>query len=192
MVNSKSTAWKSKSFSQPPSVENQTNKEPNRIKWLILAVITLGVISFVSHLVMGDEEVAPGIIVTPEGDLALSPERQAKLDKELGEIDNAVQYALIVDESGIFPCYSCPSGQITIFLNSGDVWKYGVTRKGENARYPAGNYGAPNLLFVIEFRGTYSECLKMEKTKIYNYPFLPQALARTLILPRPPGNIYDS
>jgi len=121
-----------------------------------------------------------------------SPERKAKLDEELDEIDNAVQYALFAVIDGYYPCYSCVSGQKDIFLYKGSVWKYGVTRKEESERYPGGNYGASNLLFVPQFWGTYSECLKMEKTMIYNYPFLPETIARKTILIRPPGNRNDS
>ena len=164
---------------------------PQGSAWII--VILLGIVTFIGyHIYDSGKEVAPGIIETPDGDIALSPERQAKLARELEEIDNAVQYALVAKESGIFPCYTCPDGRITIFLNELEVWKYGVTRKNEKERYPDGNYGAPNLLFVVEFEGDYAQCLKMEKTKIYNYPFLSQSRARPFILHRPPGNKYDS
>jgi len=37
-----------------------------------------------------------------------------------------------------------------------------------------------------------SECLKMEKLKIYNYPLLPEALKRKIKLFRPPGNANDN
>ena len=170
--------------------DSENGNSPQGFKWLLLLLFGL---TLISGLIIwnSSKEIAPGVIETSDGDLALSPERQAKLLRELEEIDNAVQYALLASQSGLYPCYTCPNGQITISLNELEVWRYGVTRKGEKARYPDGNYGAPKLLFVVEFEGDYAECLKMEKTKIYNYPFLPEARARTIILPRPPGNKYD-
>jgi hypothetical protein len=66
--------------------------------------------------------------------LSLSPERKAKLDRELEELDNAEQYVLRANRDGWYPCYSCPTKN-RIFLLKDEVWKYGVTRKGEKGRY---------------------------------------------------------
>jgi len=52
-----------------------------------------------------------------------------------------------------------------IFLKKGEVWRYGVTRKGERIRYPAGAYGAEDLIYVPQFKGDYAACLKEEKRK---------------------------
>ena len=111
---------------------------------------------------------------------------------ELDEIDNAEQYALTAAIDGFFPCYSCILGKNIIFLNKGEVWRYGVTRKGERIRYSAGAYGAEDLIYVPQFKGDYAACLKEEKRKIYYYPLLPEALNRSVRLPRPPGNKNDS
>ncbi|MEL6660459.1 MAG: hypothetical protein AAFY48_01665 [Bacteroidota bacterium] len=138
------------------------------------------------------KKVAPGLVETPEGEITLSTERQAKLERELEEIDNAEQYVLLATASAYYPCYSCPDGQKSIFLQIGEVWRYGVTRKGERGRYPNQDYGAPDLLYVPQFEGTLGECFKQEKLKIYRYPFLPEAQLRNIILARPPGNKYDS
>ena len=40
--------------------------------------------------------------------------------------------------------------------------------------------------------GAFFKAVKMEKTMIYNYPFLPEVIARKTILIRPPGNRNDS
>lgn len=174
------------------SVVSKTSnrRSPNGRNWLMLLLLFLGVM--VIGILMTEKKLPPGLITTPDGDISLSPERQAKLDRELEEIDNAVQYALVVTVDGLYPCYSCTNGQKTIFLKFGEIYKYGVTRKGQEGRYPNGNYGAPNLLFVRQVIGTYSECLKAEKTMIYSYPLLPETQARDFILIRPPGNKYDS
>jgi len=151
---------------------------------LVAAVLTL-------YIGFSKKEIPPGIEVDEKGNMVLAPERKAKLSRELEEIDNAVQYALIATINGFYPCYSCTNGQKDIFLRMGEVWKYGITRKGEKKRYPNQKYGAKNLLFIPQFRGSYGECLKREKIMIYHYPFLPESLARDILLIRPPGNKYD-
>ena len=158
---------------------------------LLLSLLAVGVVAGHKILAGKEKEKSP-IVVDEDGNVRLSPERQAKLDKELEEIDNAVQYALIATIDGYYPCYTCPDGSATIFLYKGETWRYGVTRKGENGRYPDGNFGTPHVVFVVQFTGTYSECLKEEKIKIYNYPLLPEARKRELQLFRPPGNKNDS
>lgn len=167
------------------------NPTPNGV-WLIGVVLVLITLIIFGKQYMGGEEIPPQLIRTPEGEISLSPERQAKLDKELEELDNAEQYVLRATIPKEYPCYSCPDGQKTIFLRTGEVWKYGTTRKGEAGRYPGKNYGAPDVAYFIQFEGPFGECLKQEKLRIYNYPLLPEALARETILIRPPGNRNDN
>ena len=59
----------------------------------------------------------------------LHPRRLGKLDKEIREIDNAEQYVLIVLKEGWYECFTCVGKMI--YLYPGQVWKYGVTRKGD-------------------------------------------------------------
>ena len=171
--------------------KNQNGGSPRGFRWFFLLVL-VGGIFLVYHIYNSEKKIAPGVVETPDGDFALSSERKAKLDRELEEIDNAVQYALLANIDGFYPCLSCPFAIKTIYLYEGNVWKYGVTRKKESERYPGGNYGAENLLFFPMFFGTYSECLKQEKHMIYSYPLLPESTSRDIILARPPGNKYDS
>ena len=186
----KKSGTSSRSRLRVVSSKNSGNA-PKGHRWFAILLL-FALLLFGYHYVNSSKKVAPGILETPEGEIALSPERQAKLDRELEEIDNATQYALVALIDGEYPCLSCPFGLKTIYLYKGNIWKYGVTRKGEAERYPGGNYGAENLLFLPMFYGTYSECLKEEKRLIYNYPLLPEATAREIILARPPGNKYDS
>lgn len=125
-----------------------------------------------------------------DGRPVLAPWREEKLLKELEEIDEAVQYALVATVAGTYPCYHCSDGQTTIRLETGHIWKYGATRKGEAGRY-RGQFPDQRLFFVIQFSGTYSECLKAEKRKIYRYALLPENQARAVPLIRPPGNKND-
>jgi len=115
-----------------------------------------------------------------------------KLAKEKREIDNAEQYALFAITPGWYECYTCPSR--TIYLFTGDIWKYRVTRKGKTVRYSFASLGDKNLQYITQFVGNYAECLIQEKIKIYHYPLLPDNLKRpdSLRLVYPPGNKQDN
>jgi hypothetical protein len=120
----------------------------------------------------------------------LSPERQAKLNRELEELENAEQYVLRAARDGWYPCYSCP-GKKRIFLHKDEVWKYGVTRKGERRRY--GRWHQEHgLYYLVQYQGPLQECLRREKILIYSYALLPENLCRKPPLLRPPGNKRDT
>ena len=128
-------------------------------------------------------------LIEKDGQYELAPKRNAKLQKELGEIDNAEQYVIIATKAGFYPCYNC--GKLTsIFLNVGEVWKYGVTRIGQERRYGKLEI-LPGLTYLKQYSGDYGTCLKLEKIKIYNYALLPENLNRSTPLIRPPGNKVD-
>ena len=171
-----------------PFHSSQSNPKRNLYFLRLLMLLSFGL--WMLFQMAGDKK-SP-IVVKDNGEAILAPHRQEKLNKELEEIENAVQYSLRASIDGYFPCYTCPDGARTIYLYKGQVWRYGSTRKEEEERYPGGNYGAPNVVFVPEFRGTIAECLRMEKIKIYNYPLLPEARAREFLLAIPPGNKNDN
>jgi len=125
-----------------------------------------------------------------EGKPELSPDRQAKLSRELEELEHSEQYALLAAKNGDYPCYHC-IGKSTIFLHRGEVWKYGVTRKGEKRRYGEWHVDQ-GLFYVIQYEGLLQECLKREKLMIYHYALLPENIARITPLIRPPGNKQDN
>lgn len=185
-----------KRASQDTITEPKREQNPKRkgsrehIFWILLGA---GFLFFVYLLASGESEASSSPITIDEsGNVKLTPEREAKMRREIEEIENAEQYALIAAISKHFPCYSCVNGVNILFLNKGEVWKYGVTRKGERIRYPGGHYGATDLIYVQQYKGNYAECLKKEKLKIYEYPLLPEARRRSTILPRPPGNKNDN
>lgn len=124
------------------------------------------------------------------GKPVLAPFRKAKLDKELEDLDNAEQYALLAVRNGEYPCFNCP-GKSTIFLRKGQVWKYGVTTQGEKGRYRTWHIDN-HLFYLMQLQGTLQECLREEKRKIYYYATHPENLARTVPLIRPPGNKQDN
>jgi len=118
----------------------------------------------------------------------LKPKEQAKLEKRLKEIDDSEQYALVAGINGWYPCLH--SGRTAYYLNTGEVWKYGVTSKGQFGRYSEDFLFNNKVSYIVEFKGNIAECLKMEQIKLYSYPFLPENLTRSPEerLPRPPYN----
>lgn len=177
----------------PKKLENplqDPKTSPNKA-WYFFGILLLLSFGLWTLFQMAGGKKSP-IVIEDNGEAILAPHRQEKLNKELEEIENAVQYSLRASIDGYFPCYTCPDGARTIYLYKGQVWRYGSTRKEEDVRYPGGDYGAPNVIFVPEFRGTIAECLRMEKIKIYNYPLLPEARAREFLLAIPPGNKNDN
>ena len=131
----------------------------------------------------------PSFLDFKDGKAELSKERQAKLQKELDELENAQQYVLLASRAGYYDCYNC-GAKTTIFLEKGHVWKYGSTRKGEKVRY--GDWHVQEgLYYIVEYEGPLQECLRREKIQIYNYATLPENLQRPVPLIRPPGNKRD-
>ena len=119
----------------------------------------------------------------------MNPKREAKRDKQIKNIDDAEQYALIANVPGYYECLHCPSKHIYLYTN--EVWKYGVTNQGEKQRYSSQYFEQRQLRYQVQFRGTYSQCLVEEKRKLFEYPLLPENLARPdpLKLVLPPGNL---
>lgn len=149
------------------------------LPWMLIsAVVLLIVIARYSTLEFKDENEAP----------VLSPKETAKLDKRLKEIDDAEQYALIASRNGWFLCNH--PGRTTFYLLAGEVWKYGTTTKGQIGRYSYKYLENANVSYIVQFQGTIAECLKEEQRKLFNYPYLPENLARPEKdrLPRPPYN----
>jgi len=116
------------------------------------------------------------------------------------------QYALIATQSKAYPILQSTSlgDEVSrwIFLNAGEVWKYGQTCCCEDERYPGKIFFRSkdgqvilddnSLIYQIEFRGKAMEVLIEERIKIYSYPLLPESIFRFstfgIFLPKPPGN----
>lgn len=119
----------------------------------------------------------------------MTPKRAAERDKQIKNIDDAEQYALIANAPGYYECLRCPSKRI--YLHANEVWKYGVTNQGEKQRYTAQFFRQKRLDYLVQFIGTYSQCLAEEKRKLFDYPLLPENITRpdSLKLVLPPGNL---
>ena len=157
------------------------NPSPNPQKFLGWRVCLLFAF-FVMALTWAD------VVEWADGVPKLKPFWKDKLERERREIETAEQYALKARRPGMYPCYLCPSK--TSFLKAGELWKYGVTRKGQPGRYSEIFLQDNGLYYEIQFVGNYAQCLEMEKLKLYHYPVFPENLARpdSLKLLFPPGN----
>ena len=155
----------------------EINKSPLSFLFIWTVVAFLGVALF-QYADFSDEYEVP----------KLSPKEELKLQKRLKEIDDSEQYALVARMDDWYPCLH--SGRTTCYLLAGEVWKYGVTSKGEFGRYKANFLLKNKVSYVTQFEGTFSECLKQEQIRLFSYPFLPENLARPQEerLPRPPYN----
>ncbi len=123
-----------------------------------------------------------------EGEPRLIAKHQNQLEKKLNQLEDAEQYALVAMAEGWYPCLH--SGRALYYLHTGEVWKYGVTAKGERGRYTTQFLQNNGVLYVIQFKGTMTECLQEEQRKLFSYPLLPENLARLELdrLLRPPYN----
>jgi hypothetical protein len=170
-------------------VKNQKIESVSPVRKINKNYWKLGIAFFI-FLVFGFALQKKNPLISTDQGLKLAPWRQKKLEKELKNFDKAEQYALIASVEGEYPCFSCEDG-LTIHLNIGEVWKYGVTRIGKNRRYGA-VMADPRLRYIIEYKGDIAECMRLEKIKIYNYALLPENTKRIIPLIRPPGNKNDS
>lgn len=106
-----------------------------------------------------------------------------KMSREIAALEQrkpgpqGVQYALIATQPGYYTSYTYGGG--IVFLNTGDVWKYGETTHTDT-RYSQEWRIAHGLKMDIEYVGSQRECKIQEKIKIYRYFFSNGHL--------PPGN----
>lgn len=166
----------------PPPVRlpgHEHRRKSPFLKILPLAVIAFPLVFAAKSFIEFDENGMP----------RLAKWREQKMVKEINDLDQAEQYALRAGRSGWHPCYSCPD-TTHIWLNIGEIWKYGTTTKGQKGRYGT-KLKAQLLNYEIQYEGTLADCLKEEKRKIYGYALLLENLQRTKPLIRPPGNKKD-
>jgi cell division protein FtsL len=149
------------------------------------------------------------LIIHENGTHELTIERTKKFEKAIERVEkrkhekeNCEQYVLRAAYSGWFPLLKWGEAvaQDSIWLNEGDVWKYGFTCVGEFGRYPQRIYYDDgnkkltwlDLTYSTQVKGTEKECKIEEKRKIYNYPLLHECQVRKIKLIRPPGNKNDN
>ena len=161
------------------TIERTSKRKPKKPYFFVAIVVGAALFSILLFAVISNLE-------------SLSPERLEKLMGLFKKYDEeAEQYVLVALRNRLYPCPSCPDAD-SIFLMTDEVWKYGVSVNGENGRYTKSYLTKMNLRYRTEFTGSLTECYKMEKSKIFMYPTLPENLKRgNKKLFRPPGNPTD-
>lgn len=142
----------------------------------------------VAEKILKWEEVA---YVNENGKPQLKQWRIDDIKARIKGLEQAEQYVLIAASDGTYECFHCPRG--TSFLEKGMVWKYGITRQGASGRYENDWLNRMRLSYIIQFKGTYQDCLTEELRKIGLYPLHQDNLNRPILerMARPPGNKID-
>lgn len=136
----------------------------------------------------------PGFIEIDEnGNYRLSAQRKREYQEKPARSERVEVYRLIATRTGLYNCLRCP-GITKIRLQSGEVWKYGITRKGKS-RYSSSFYASNHLMYQIITVTDILKAEQLERKLIISYPMLPEAQARMerygIFLKRPPGNTKD-
>lgn len=116
---------------QAPPLEPE--RKPRNYRWLLLLLfIAISAILYLAkeptetqHWETVDfiEKGADGEPQVPQKDLE-------KLKRDLDKMNNGVLYSLRAGKAGYYACYNC-GDQDSIYLQVGEIWKYGVTYQGE-------------------------------------------------------------
>ena len=131
-------------------------------KALTYGAATLGAIA-VSALTLGEGDAPLEKVVQEElvrADAIIAAKTATTVD----------QYALKAVEDGFYPVmkrgFAEPQGGV--WLNAGDVWKYGTT-KNPATRYPESFYREWGLQYEPQVSGTLQEALAAEKANVLRY-----------------------
>lgn len=165
--------------------EPELEHKPRNHRWLLF-LIAISAILYFAKETKEHWEAFDFLEKGPDGKPQPAAKDLERLQRDLEEIDDSEQYVLWASEAGYYACYTC-LGQDSIYLYAGEVWYYGITRKGKDGRYPQG-LEDPRLRYRVQFKGNYAECWKQEKRKIIYYRTLPENLKRANPIKLPPGN----
>lgn len=130
----------------------------------------------------------------PDGSYILSKQRQDDYDKKPLKSENVEVYRLIAGIPGNYPCIKCNGGMKQLFLTTGEVWKYGISRNGRK-RYNEDFYSSKSLVYQTITVTDILSAEQLELELIIGYPLLPECQKRMklqkIFLKRPPGNAVD-
>lgn len=127
------------------------------------------------------------VVQKQDGSYAIHPGRMDEAKKEKEKLENCEVYKLVALKSGWYMCHLCSQG--SIYLNKGEVWKYGYSCSPET-RYKKEWLQQMNLRYIPIFFGDMKECRAKEIELIRDYPLLPENMNRPeyLRLVVPPGS----
>ncbi|MCB9298193.1 MAG: hypothetical protein H6559_34500 [Lewinellaceae bacterium] len=131
------------------------------------------------------------VYLDEDGNPQVIPEVYERLEKQKKKREECVQYVAVASGDGYRACYTCPDYQKSIFLKSGEVWKYGETCEFES-RQNALEYKINRVILPHKTMGQKDYCYKVQLDSIYLYKIHYQNLMRLkntgIWLKLPPGN----
>lgn len=109
----------------------------------------------------------------------MSAEIEGKLLQSADYPDCEV-YNLVVRQVGAYPVLGYGNEVLAVVnLKGGDIWKVGMTGNGEEGRYSSNTFYKNNgesinitkqqLQYLCIYKGTYKQCIILEKILIYTY-----------------------
>ena len=131
------------------------------VKIIIIFAVVVGVIWLILKL--------------PQKDPTLAPERVEKRDSAISRVikrkhkkENCEQYVLKTTHADWYPVLhrGIAIAIDSIWLNKGEIWKYGITCNSELKRYPNRTYYFDgknkltniDLIYIVQLYGTKKEC----------------------------------
>jgi len=171
-------------FNPSKSTKKLSENEIKYTKFQLIAVVIFAILAISRAF---DDVVE----YDPDGKPVLKAERKDKMIKEIMRMEECEQYALRASSSGWFLCESCVDTTY-VFLNKGEVYRYGERCDKNDSRHSKSKLDAQNLFIDVQIRGNKIEYYQEQQRKIYFYPLLPENLKRTKKLGHPPGNKQDN
>lgn len=125
----------------PKTVQKSSSFFPKKFFWAVFFCVLIAAASIGGFLIFDEN-----------GKADISEERKEALQNVLEKLENAEQYVLTAKKSKFYPCSNGECA--TIWLNMGEVYRYGTTINGQKGRGYSETYLRSNFLeYKIEFKG---------------------------------------
>ncbi|MCB0548124.1 MAG: hypothetical protein KDD19_11105 [Phaeodactylibacter sp.] len=164
---------------EPPH-RNRNRKRPP-FPWLLLLLLLISLTIGIRNEVQMSRKYIEGteghVYLDEDGTPEVIPEVYEKLERQKKNREDCVQYVAVAFDDGYRACYTCPSGQKTIFLKAMEIWKYGETCDYESRKNDP-EYKANRVRLIPQNYGTKDYCFKIQLDSIYLYKKHPENLMR--------------
>lgn len=178
--------------SRPPSGQGRRRPPFQFLLIFILSILLLLIAKREVQMARKYVEGTEGYVYLDEdGNPQVIPEVYERLEKQKKKRETCVQYVAVAIDDGYRACYTCPDGKKTIFLEKGEVWKYGETCDLESRKNDP-EYRINRVELLDQNYGSKHYCFKVQLDSIYLYKKHHENLMRLkntgIWLKRPPGN----
>ena len=165
-------------------LKKQNYRPPyNFLPIILILCISLVILDFAFKKINNN----PDVKIIESGKLILGEHEDSMLKKELEQFENCVQYAIVATISGYFDCHKCPFGITKVWLNKGEIWKYGESCQIEK-RWPQSKLEPLFLLREDQIKGDIKITKQAEREKLRKYKLLQESRKKEGWFMLPPGN----